>query len=397
MLSSVSPEAGTTDSDQDRPRTEAGYSISSEVRRQGTESNVIAEPGGQTGQSTNAGTQIQGHPGTPERDWSVLLGPLTSSPESRELAARLEARLLARDSNSAELLLVSAVEVGTLASLMLDRLDDPSLVAFLQSLRLAHQEQARSDPKAVVDNSVAGQSEEHDYALVKANAASDLSQAQEAALRQVHAQVVTLAHELAAARRELEASNQRSSQIETSLIEARRIDEERILEHRTTLERERARADALAQALTEARQANETATQQGAGLSVSAANADTARARVTEQRTALMSSALAQHRARADALTQELAAMRQELERTRTQKLILDQERSRADGLARELASARQELEASKSGNLPPEESRNNSRALLLRAFEHVRTWRQDQAPTPHKRQSGSDASQLDR
>jgi hypothetical protein len=396
MLSSVSPEADTIDGGQDGPRTETGYAVSSEVQHHGTGSKLIAESSGQIGQSTGAGTQIDSRPGALEHDWSVLLGPLTSSPESRELAARLEAQLLAKKSGSAERLLVSAVEVGTLASLMLDRLGDPGLATFLQNLRLVRQEQAAAGLKTAVDNPVAGASEGPDQAFEMTNAASDSSQAQEMALRQAHMQAGSLAQDLAAARQELAAANQRVAQVEALVAEDKRTVEARALEHKAALERERARADALAQALAEARKTNESAPQRSARLYETADESDTAHVRVTEQRAALMSSALAQHRARAETLAHELTAARQELEYARALKPMLDQERSRSDELARDLASALRELEAVKSGHPTPPESRNDNKALLLRAFEQMRTWRQEQSPMPRKEQPTSDVSRSD-
>jgi hypothetical protein len=169
-----------------------------------------------------------------------------------------------------------------------------------------------------------------------------------------------LAKELAEARREMEARLALATARATQAWDFAQAAETTGRQHQQALDEERARADALAKELAEARREMEnrlvlaTATATQASDSAQAAEA-------TQQ-------ALDEEGARADALAKELAETRREMEARlalataratqasdsaqaaettgRQREQALDEERSRADALAKELAETRREMEA---------------------------------------------------
>ena len=78
---------------------------------------------------------VSGHPVSAEsaEDLSKLLPVLLTSSERKQLAAELEAAIRQGDLQAAESRLNSAIEMGTLAIVLIDRLQDPKLLEALQA------------------------------------------------------------------------------------------------------------------------------------------------------------------------------------------------------------------------------------------------------------------------
>jgi len=72
-------------------------------------------------------------------DLKLILEPLMSSPDSRRLAASVAALLRRGALDEAQTLLTGAIEGGTLASLMIDRLQEPALLVFLETTKTAQE------------------------------------------------------------------------------------------------------------------------------------------------------------------------------------------------------------------------------------------------------------------
>jgi hypothetical protein len=84
----------------------------------------------------------------------TLLPLLLTSPDRRQLAADLEAAIRNGDLKKAESSLNSAIEVGTLAIVLVDHLKDPNLVATLQGLGIRGDARPTPEP-AIVDKAAA--------------------------------------------------------------------------------------------------------------------------------------------------------------------------------------------------------------------------------------------------
>ncbi len=69
-----------------------------------------------------------------EVDYELLLGRLLADSGNRQFLADLEVRLRCGNSQEATDFLRQALEVGTIAALLLDRIQSPDLLAFLQTL-----------------------------------------------------------------------------------------------------------------------------------------------------------------------------------------------------------------------------------------------------------------------
>ena len=67
-------------------------------------------------------------------DYELLLGRLLSNSKSRQFLAELEVRLRRGDSREASGFLLETLEAGTVAALIMDRVESPGLLAFLQTL-----------------------------------------------------------------------------------------------------------------------------------------------------------------------------------------------------------------------------------------------------------------------
>ena len=82
----------------------------------------------------------QGRTGTPnpavidDVDYELLLGRLLSNSKSRQFLADLEVRIRRGDTGGASGFLLEALETGTIAALIMDRVESPGLLAFLQTL-----------------------------------------------------------------------------------------------------------------------------------------------------------------------------------------------------------------------------------------------------------------------
>ncbi|WP_262030395.1 hypothetical protein [Microvirga sp. Mcv34] len=81
-------------------------------------------------------------------DLRTLLPLLLTSPDRKRLAAELEASMRAGDPKKAESSLNAAIEVGTLAIVLIDRLNDPNLVTALQNLGIRGNDEQTPEPPA---------------------------------------------------------------------------------------------------------------------------------------------------------------------------------------------------------------------------------------------------------
>jgi hypothetical protein len=145
--------------------------------------------------------------GIPE-DLSNLLPFLLTSPDRKQLAAQLEASVRKGDLENAENSLNAAIEVGTLAIVLVDHLRDPNLLAALQDLGIRGDDPA---PPAAVDQAAVPATCNSPLAPVAANLA-DMQQAleQEQSYSVMVSQTMTelmQEHNALAARLETEANS----------------------------------------------------------------------------------------------------------------------------------------------------------------------------------------------
>ncbi|MFL5206035.1 MAG: hypothetical protein ACJ8AR_09255, partial [Microvirga sp.] len=84
----------------------------------------------------------------------TLLPLLLTSPDRKQLAADLEASIRKGDLKKAENSLNSAIEVGTLAIVLVDHLKDPDLITALQGLGIRGDVPPTPDP-TIVDKAAA--------------------------------------------------------------------------------------------------------------------------------------------------------------------------------------------------------------------------------------------------
>lgn len=318
-------------------------------------------------------------PGPVPDDVAALLPLLMTSPERKLFAAELEAAIRLGRLEDAERQLKIAIETGTLAIVLSDRLQEPSLLAALQSLDLktetgkAETSEARSDRDA--GRTVAETQPGPDIAELQA--ALEQEKAQSSAALQELSSVTAELHKAQQAR-EAEAASAaaavaKASDLESALQQERERGDIRRqdleLELRNlradfdALQAQRARAagdhaSTLAEAkaaLAQERERSETATRELAmlkdevGSLRAARNSDTGEATV---KVAALEESLRRERERADAATNDLAEARKDASERQaiaardaaadlaSIRDALAQERSRADEVTRELADA---------------------------------------------------------
>ena len=83
---------------------------------------------------TRAGTGTPNPAVMDDVDYELLLGRLLSNSKSRQFLADLEVRIRRGDTGGASGFLLEALETGTIAALIMDRVESPGLLAFLQTL-----------------------------------------------------------------------------------------------------------------------------------------------------------------------------------------------------------------------------------------------------------------------
>jgi len=270
-------------------------------------------------------------------DLSSLLPVLLTSPERKRLAAELEASLRQGDLKAAEGKLNVAIEMGTLAIVLIDRLRDQSLLTSLQSLGIKGGDQPSSPPDTGAGNADAGV-----CTLPAEPETSELLELRQA-LERERAHGSAIAQELAALTRDhhgLTAQKDGEAAAYTT----------RISELQNALEQERERNE------TTSRQLANLQDEHRALQDLASRNVEATKGKVSE-----LEEAWRKERERSEAATRQLAGAEEELRRLRTLKeqsalseaaLVaelkgaLAQERVRGDALTRELADAIEELRA---------------------------------------------------
>jgi predicted nucleic acid-binding Zn-ribbon protein len=255
-------------------------------------------------------------------DVANVLSLLGTSAERRQLASELEEFLRQGKLKAAEDRLNAAIELGSLAVLLVDRLSDPKFLAGLQALGIRAEERPVLPPTATGDTQAsATDGSGEDRAGPKAIDLNELQAAKDARDREQQRADAT-DRELANVREELRVVREReASSAAKNALE--------LAELKTAFERERERADAAAREL-------------GA---------------MTEERPRLQE-AMDRETQRADAIARELASVREELRAVRERdassaaehatqvaelKAAFGRERERADAVTRELGAMTEE------------------------------------------------------
>jgi hypothetical protein len=135
-------------------------------------------------------------PGVVPDDVAALLPLLMTSPERRHFAAELEAAIRLGRLEEAERQLKVAIETGTLAIVLSDRLQEPSLLAALQTLDL------KPETGAAPKESEVGNASDASCPVAAAQPGPDVSELQ-AALEQEKAQSNAALKELSGVSEEL--------------------------------------------------------------------------------------------------------------------------------------------------------------------------------------------------
>lgn len=322
-------------------------------------------------------------------DVAALLPLLMTSPERRQFAVDLETAIRTGKLDIAERQLKGAIETGTLAIVLADRLGDPGLLLALQALGI---KPADGSPSPADGSSASACS------LATASPMSNLSDMQEA-LEREQARADAVSWELAALTEEfhkLQKSGEGAAsagpqvkelqdavQKERARAEAAQAELAGLREDYTRLKAQRdsdgtshaAAASSMKEALALERQRGEEALEELAAVRAELENLHKAKAAETgsamTQAAALQESlqrertSLQRERERADAATRELADVRRDLANARTEasdvqalrereaaaaaaltelREALARERARGDETARELADAIDEL-----------------------------------------------------
>ena len=296
-----------------------------------------AAPAGQTDIQA-----IGSHPVSTENaeDLSKLLPVLLTSAERKQLAADLEAFIRGGDLKAAENRLNSAIEMGTLAIVLVDRLNDPNLLSSLQAFGIRGGDQPA--PASTGPAPEAGRGA--DVAACPAVTASDGPSLQE--LQQ------TLA-------REQERNNAVSRELAALMQDHRDLAERRQNEEASSaaaaaelqgeLQKEKARSGTLAQELAALRQENGTLVERSRG------DTNASAARIAE-----LQEIVQKEQAQKASLTGDLTALREE-------------HRTLAERHASDAASASQTISELRQ-NLQREQAQNGTLSQELAALkqEHL-------------------------
>jgi hypothetical protein len=295
----------TGSTDMSHGRTLHAESVETEGARTRT---AAAEPTGPLGAGSD--------------DVANVLSLLGTSAERRQLASELEELLRQGKLKAAEDRLNAAIELGSLAVLLVDRLSDPKFLAGLQALGLRAEERPVPPPTTTGDTPApATDGSGEDRAGPTAMDPNELQAAKDARDREQQRADAT-DRELANVREELRVVREReASSAAKNALE--------LAELKTAFERERERADA----------------------------ATRERGAMTEERPRLQE-AMDRETQRADAIARELASVREELRAVRERdasaaaeqaaqvaelKTAFERERERADAVTRELGAVTEE------------------------------------------------------
>jgi hypothetical protein len=312
---------------------------------------------------------VSGQPVGPEssEDLSKLLPVLLTSAERKQLAAELEASIRQGDLKAAEDRLNAAIEMGTLAIVLVDRLQDPKLLAALQAFGIRGDNLAASAPKAGAD----------------AAKVAEL----EAALTREQTQNSAVSRELAALMQEYRNLAERSQGDAASA--GSKISE-------------------LQGALQQERDKSETASRQVASLqdelrtlqATQAQSATSESARVTE-----MQQTLQRERERSESTSRQLASLQDEhrtlqdvqtrnIASTKSKVLELQnawqQERARGDEARSQLAKAEADLRAAQTAQAQSAGAESTRIAEIQKALQQEREQREEA-----KRQSAKAEAEL--
>jgi hypothetical protein len=296
-------------------------------------------------------------------DIRSILAPLMSSPDHRRLAAKVDALIRQNATDQARLVLAEAIQAGTFAALMIDQLEAPDLLAFLDTVE---------DPKVAPPDPDSRDARIHELeaALTHEKNRADAAQSE---LAERGADLVTLEAQMdskAAALRAAEARMQDQAAAATRDREALQSELERLRhDHAQRLSAESARADAaqterdeLRQRLASLRGADARIADLSDALAAEQTRAETATQSLMEQRRAGESlqtrlsatlAALGQERARADAASGEADRLRKRFDgaeqaarRSEQTEAALRSETERATRLAGEVDELRKRLDA---------------------------------------------------
>ncbi len=347
---------------------------------------IAAMTSGSSSLAPAPGSQMA--PGLVPDDVAALLPLLMTSPERRHFAAELEAAIRLGRLEEAEHQLKVAIETGTLAIVLSDRLQEPSLLAALQTLDLKPEQDAAPKEREAVsvpdaNCSVAAVQPGPDISELQAaleqekaqsNAAlKELSGVSEELTKAQHAREAEAASAAAAVAksRELEAALQqereggdaRRHDLELELTNLRK-DFDALQAQRDRAEGDHASAVADAQAaLAHERERGEAVAHELAVLKDEIGSLKAERDSDTGATTAKVTELqerLRRERERADAAVNDVAAARKEASDRQalaareaaadlaSMSEALTQERSRADAVARELADAMDALQAAR-------------------------------------------------
>lgn len=330
-------------------------------------------------------------PGLVPEDIAALLPLLMTSPERRHFAAELEAAIRLGRLEEAERQLKVAIETGTLAILLSDRLQEPSLLAALQTIDLKPEAEAAAKDPGV------GNAPDANCSVAAIQPGPDISELQ-AALEQEKAQSNAALKELSGVSEELTKTQQareaeaasaaaaiaKSRELETALQQERegndarrqdleleltnlRKDFEALQAQRDRAEGDHASVVADAQAaLTRERERSQAAAHELAVLKDEIGSLKAARDSDADATSKIsdLEESLRRERERADAAMNDLAAARKEASdrqalaaREAAADLAslsgaLAQERSRTDAVTRQLADATDALQAAQEAHM---------------------------------------------
>jgi endonuclease YncB( thermonuclease family) len=219
-----------------------------------------ASPHAQDAQTPKQATGPAHRAETGSGDIAVVLSLLVTSSERRQLAGELERLLRQGKPEAAEHRLNTAVEVGSLAVLLLDRLGDPNFLAGLQALGIRGEDHP-IQPSTVTNDPLAINGSSNAHAMSAASELADLKEAKERERQRADA----VARELATAREDIHNLQAlREQEVSSALANVAKL-----AELTEALEQEREWVDAITRKLatvTEERRALQTQRERDATL-----------------------------------------------------------------------------------------------------------------------------------
>ena len=301
-------------------------------------------------------------------DISALLPLLMSSPERKQLALNLETSIRQGDLEEAERQLNGAIEMGTLAIVLVDRLRDPTFLPTLHALGIKGAEHSAASSRAGSQSAAV-------CTPSSTPAASNVSELQEA-LERERARGDATAWELATLTdefRNLQSSRESDATSTTS----------KVVELQDQLQREREQGSAASRELAAAREE----------LAKLKADLVAMQSRQTHEATSTaeladLKNALSQERERSTAAGREAMAAKEELHALQTTREreaastaskvaelqgTLQQERERSVTAARDLNAAQQEIQALRTASQSDATSTSSKVAELQGALQQER------------------------